>query len=160
AARYAALSELSDCQALDSRVRLRRRRQAVRVALRLLALPSCEAGRGVSRYPLYDRRYRYARRPHARQENGRAYASRSQERRQPAKADPAAHRNQSRTRPWQTGHQTDRREHRYVLVPVLAVGGETLIVWGRASRPSKPSEARQAFQQCPVLPVLLRALCV
>jgi hypothetical protein len=43
AARHAALSELSDRQTLDSRVRLRRRSQAVRLALRLLALSSRKA---------------------------------------------------------------------------------------------------------------------
>ena len=56
--------------------------KAVRLALRLLALPSRKGRRGVSRHPLYDGRYRHARRSHARQKNGRAHASRSQERRQ------------------------------------------------------------------------------
>jgi methylmalonyl-CoA mutase C-terminal domain/subunit len=42
-------------------------------------------------------------------------------------ADSVAHRDQSRTRPGQADHQADRREHGYVFVPVLAVGGETVI---------------------------------
>ena len=60
AARHAALSELSDRQAVGARVRLRRRPQAVRLALRLLALPPREAGHGVSGHPVHDRRHRHA----------------------------------------------------------------------------------------------------
>ena len=60
-------------------------------------------GVGISRHPIYDRRHRHPRRSHARQENGRAPASRSQERSQPAETDPAAHRDQSRPWPRQTG---------------------------------------------------------
>ena len=57
AARHAALSELPDRQALDPRVRLVGRSEAVRLALRLFALPSREGGHGVSGDPLHDRRY-------------------------------------------------------------------------------------------------------
>ena len=57
-----------------------------------------------------------------------AHASRSEERRQQRKANPAPHRHQSRPRPGQTRSQAGRGEHGYVLVSVLAVGRDTVII--------------------------------
>ena len=56
----------------------------------LLPLSPREAGHGVSRDPIHDRRFRHPRRPDAREKDGRRDASRSQERPEQDASNPAA----------------------------------------------------------------------
>src|SRR5882724_11424007 len=125
---------------MDPRIRLRRGFQTVRLALRLLALPSREAGHAISRHPFHDGGHRHSRRPHARQKNGRPDASRSRQRPKPRTPHPSENRNQSWPRRRQTHRQADRRGHRYLFVLVLAARSKTV-----ASRESKTTDGAPSF---------------
>src|SRR5882724_10549016 len=97
------------------------------MALRVFPVPPREDRGGVSLRFVYDSRYRHARGPNACQEDGSSDASGGKERRKQRAPDPAAHRKQRRPWSWKAGEQADRGVRRYLLVFVLAVGGETVI---------------------------------
>src|SRR5690606_37426379 len=88
AARHAALPGLPDGALLGARVRLRRGPRAVRVALRLLALPPRPGRRALPRRAPHRRRERHARPRDARAQDGRAPAGRHRQR--PGRAPGAA----------------------------------------------------------------------
>src|SRR5579884_3730032 len=98
AARHAPLPEFSDRQALDPRVRERRKSRAIQVALRLQPVSPREGGHGVSRDPIYDGRFRYPRRSDARQKDGGLDAGRSEERSEQDAPDLIKNRIESGTR--------------------------------------------------------------
>ncbi len=105
-------------------------RRAVQVALRLLAVSAREGGRGVSRDPIHDGRFRHPRRSHAREKDGRAYAGGSEEWFEQDASDPAPDRIESRPRRGQAGDEADRRVHGCLFVSVLAAGDERGVVGG------------------------------
>ena len=79
AARHAALPGFPDREAVDPGIRHVRKRRAVQVALRLLAVSPREGGHGVSRNLIYDGGYRHASRSHAREKDGGADAGGGEE---------------------------------------------------------------------------------
>src|SRR5581483_9333282 len=139
--RHAALPEFPDRQALDPGIRQLRRSGTVQVALRLQPVSARQIRHRVSRNFVYDRRHGYTRGSHARKKNGRRDASRSQERPKQNTPDPAPHRAESRPRRRQAGGKADRGVHGCIFVPLLAVGGERVVL----STPLEPTRCQRAW---------------